>query len=575
MLGVAIRLQPAPFAVAVTGAVLYSLMIVAAAYVFGAVTDRLILPAFAAGVTTRAALAVAAAAIVGVSVVKAAGIVLRRVAAAAMQYRLQGIFRTRVTRQYQRLPLSWHQQHRTGELLSNANADVDATFAPIAVLPFAVGTAFLLVITAAVLIVTDPFLAVVGFALGAALAGLQIRYNTLVKPPATRAQQARAEVSSVAHESFDGAVTVKTLGREDEEAARFEQAAQRLRDELITTGRLRAVFDPLVESLPNIGVLVVLLVGTWRISLGDLAPGELVRVAYIFTLLAFPIRTIGFLLSELPRSVVGWERVQGVLTARDELPHGALEELPAPAPGARVDLVSVSFAHADTPVLSDVTVHAGPGRTIAVVGPTGAGKSTIAALLVRLADPDTGSVLLDALDIRMLTRPAVARQVAVVFQHSFLFDESVRDNITLGGSYSDGQVRAAAELAQAHAFITELPDGYETIVGERGATLSGGQRQRIALARALVRNPRLLVLDDATSSVDTTVERAILTGLRAAELPATVVVVASRRATIALADEVVFIERGRVRATGRHDVLLERHPAYAVLMGGAEPGHGP
>lgn len=561
----AIRLQPKPFGVAVAGSVLYSATVVASAIVFGEITDRVILPAFATGRTTRAALVVAVLAILGVAVGKAAGIVLRRVAAALMQYRLQAIFRKRVTEQYQRLPLSWHKQHRTGELLSNANADVESMFAPIAPLPFAVGTAVLLLITAVVLVVTDPFLAAVGFVVGPAIIVLNARYNALVKPPATRAQQRRADVSTVAHESFDGALIVKTLGREADETARFAHESEGLRDELIATGRLRAVFDPLVEALPNAGVLVVLLVGAWRIGLGQLAPGELVRVAYLFTLLAFPIRVVGFLLGELPRSVVGWERVERVLAASDELPYGRRDGTGGTG-GARVDLVSVSFSHTDTPVLSDLTLHAKPQSIVAIVGPTGAGKSTIAALLVRLADPAAGVVLLDQIDLRALTRPAIPRDVAVVFQDVFLFDESVRDNITLGQPYTDAQVHTAAEVAQAHDFITELPDGYATVVGERGGALSGGQRQRIALARALVRRPRLLVLDDATSSVDTTVERAILTGLRDADLPATVIVVATRRATVALADEVVFVEHGQVRARGRHKDLLAQEPAYVRVL---------
>lgn len=565
VLGMAIRTEPRPFIVSVVGAVLYSGMVVASAVVFGAVTDHVILPAFASGETTRGSLALAAVVIVGVAVLKALGIVMRRVAGAYMQYKLQAVFRKRVARQYQRLPLAWHRRHTAGELLSNANADVEATFWPIAPLPFAVGTAVLLVITAVVLVLTDAFLAAVGFLVAPAIAGLNLRYNTLVKPPATRAQQRRADVSSVAHESFDGALVVKTLGREAAETERFRQESERLRDDLVTTGRLRALFDPLVEALPTVGILLVLLVGGWRIAAGQLQPGELVRIAYLFTLLAFPIRMIGYLLGELPRSVVGWERVERVLAATDELSYGDRGG-GGRSDGAEADLVSVAYRYGEFPVLSDVTLHADAGKTIAVVGPTGSGKSTIAALLVRLADPDSGTVLLDETDLRHFARGAVARQVAIVFQHSFLFDDSVRENITLGEAFSDAEVRAAAELAQAHAFISALPDGYATVVGEGGASLSGGQRQRIALARALVRRPRVLLLDDATSSVDTTVERAILHGLRDADLPSTVIVVASRPATIALADTVVFVDHGQVRGRGTHEELLRSHPGYARLV---------
>ncbi|HVM13491.1 MAG TPA: ABC transporter ATP-binding protein [Egibacteraceae bacterium] len=565
VLGMAIRTEPRSFIVSVVGAVVYSAMVVAAAIVFGAVTDHVILPAFETGETTRGGLALTAAAIVGVAVLKALGIVLRRVAGAYMQYKLQAVFRKRIARQYQRLPLAWHRRHTAGELLSNANADVEATFWPIAPLAFAVGTAVLLVITAVVLVLTDAFLAAVGFLVAPAIAGLNLRYNTLVKQPATRAQQRRADVSSVAHESFEGALVVKTLGREAAETERFRQESERLRDDLVTTGRLRALFDPLVESLPTVGILLVLLVGGWRISTGDLQPGELVRIAYLFTLLAFPIRMIGYLLGELPRSVVGWERLERVLTATDELAYGDRDG-GGRRHGAQANLESVAYRYGEFPVLSDVTLRADAGKTIAVVGPTGSGKSTIAALLVRLADPDGGAVLMDGTDLRRFARGVVADQVAVVFQDSFLFDDSVRENITLGAAFSDEEVRAAAELAQAHTFISALPDGYATVVGEGGASLSGGQRQRIALARALVRRPRILLLDDATSSVDTTVERAILEGLRDADLPSTVIVVASRPATIALADTVVFVDQGEVRGRGTHQELLRSHPAYARLV---------
>ncbi|HWH32474.1 MAG TPA: ATP-binding cassette domain-containing protein, partial [Egibacteraceae bacterium] len=223
-------------------------------------------------------------------------------------------------------------------------------------------------------------------------------------------------------------------------------------------------------------------------------------------------------------------------------------------------------ADGGVPALRDIGFHVRPGSVVALVGPTGSGKSTIASLLVRLADPQSGEVRLDGRDVRALTRETLARDAALVFQHSFLFDDTVRGNITLGEAFSDQEVREAAALAQAHHFIERLPNGYDTMVGERGATLSGGQRQRVALARALVRRPRLLVLDDATSSVDATVESAILAGLRAAPLPSTIVVVAYRRATIALADEIVYVEDGLVRARGTHAALLSSVPGYADLV---------
>jgi ATP-binding cassette subfamily B protein len=573
ILALGIRTQPRPFAVAVIGAALFGGMTVASAVVFGEVTDRVIVPAFATGATTAGALAFAAGALVAVGLVKAVGIVLRRTGATYLQFKLQAIFRRRVTRQYTRLPLAWHRRHTVGTLLSNANADVDAAFWPFAPLPFATGVLLMLAITGALLIATDPFLAAVGFLVGPALGLANWRYNRLIEVPSTQAQEQRAVVSAIAHDSFDGALVVKTLGREAAETERFAHASDTLRDELVHLARIRAVYDPLMEALPSVGVVAILLVGAWRIGAGTLTAGELVQFAYLFTLLAFPVRAIGWVLAELPRAVVGWERVERVLAADSALPDGDAQ-LDAAAP-ADVDVVDVAFSYDHEPTLRGVTFRAPPGRTIAVVGPTGAGKSTIASLLVRLADPDGGAVHLDGRDLRSVHSGALARHAAIVFQHSFLFDDTVRENITLGEPFTDDDVRAAARLAQADAFIGALPQGYDTVVGERGASLSGGQRQRVALARALVRRPRLLLLDDATSSVDPAVEAAILRGLRDAALPSTLVVVAYRRATIALADEIVFVTGGRVTARGTHDELFAAVPAYARLVTAYDQTGGP
>ena len=565
VLWVAVKEEPRVFAVSAVGSALFAFMTIAQAYVFGAITSRVIVPSIEEGETSTAALAAAFLAVLLVAVLKVVGIIARRLGAGVMQYRLQAAYRRRVTRRYLQLPLSWHAEHPTGELLSNANSDVEATWYPIAPFPFAVGVIVMLGATLGLLLVTDPVLALVGSVVFPSIAALTVVYSRRMSPLMTRAQQLRGEVSAVAHESFDGALVVKTLGREGDETARFAGRARELRDTMTAVGRVRGLFDPLMEALPVIGVLLVLLVGTSRVGSGAITPGELVRVAYLFTLLAFPVRAIGWVLNELPRSVVGWDRVQRVLTAAGAQEHGDRSLTGTTGPAA-LDVAAVSFAYGDTPVLDEVAFAVAPGRTIALVGRTGAGKSTLASVLVRLFDPATGTVSYDDVDVRELGAGQVAEVAALVPQSTFLFDDTVRGNLTLGADLPDEDVWAALRVAQADGFVAALPSGLDTVVGERGTTLSGGQRQRLALARAVVRRPRLLVLDDATSSVDATVEQRILAGLRDAELPSTVVVVAYRRATIELADEVVFVDGGRVAARGTHAELLATSPGYADLV---------
>ncbi|MEU6724246.1 ABC transporter ATP-binding protein [Nonomuraea wenchangensis] len=566
VLGVAVRTEKAVFALAVLASAVYGGMTVASAWALGWATENVVLPAFAEGRVGAGALWAGAGLILGTALLKALGVAGRRILAGVMQYRMQARSRRDVTKQYLRLPLSWHHRHPTGQLLSNASADAEAAWAPLAPLPMAVGVIVMLVTAAVAMVFTDLVLALVGFLIFPAIAVLNLVYQRRLSPLATRAQQLRAEVSEIAHESFDGALVVKTLGREDLETDRFRRRAHELRDANIAVGRVRGLFDPMLEALPTLGVLAVLAVGALRLSGGAIGSGDLVQVAYLFTLLAFPIRALGWVLAELPRSVVGWQRVQAVLDATGSMDYGTREAAAPEAGPAALEVRGVSYAYGEAEVLHDVAFEVPAGRTVAIVGPTGAGKSTLVQLLVRLVDPDRGAVLLDGADLRELAYGAVASSAALVPQQTFLFDDTVRGNVALNLDTPDEDVWAALRLAQADGFVARLPEGLDTRVGERGASLSGGQRQRVALARAIVRRPRLLVLDDATSSVDPQVEAKILYGLRDAAESSTVVVVAYRMATIALADEVVYLDHGRVVDRGPHEELIERCAGYRNLV---------
>ena len=567
ILGAAIREERRLFAVAFLGSSLFALLTIGGAFLVGAVVGEVVLPAINSGEVDERALALGAVALVALSLCKILSIFGRRLGAGYMQFSLQARYRRQVTRRYLELPMAWHRQHATGTLLSNANSDVEAAWYSIAPMPFAVGTVVMLLGAAAALFATDWVMGLIGAALFSSLLLINVGYSRRMAPRQMRAQQLRAAVSAIAHESFDGALVVKTMGREAEETARFGGRAGELRDSLISVGRLRGAFEPMLDTLPSLGTLTALLVGGWRLRQGAASVTEVVSVCYLFTVMAMPIRAIGWVLAELPRSVAGWDRLQRVLTATGEMPYGTREhDHRAAAPGTlRFDHVSFSYGDAD--VLHEVSFTVPAGRTVALVGRTGSGKSTIASLAVRLVDADAGSVSLDGVDLRELSAGALARNVALVPQVPFAFDDTVRGNVSLDrAGIDDAEAWAALRLAQADGFVARLPEGLDTELGERGTTLSGGQRQRLTLARALAGRPRLLVLDDATSAVDPRVEAAILAGLRDGDNTASVLVVAYRRATIALADEVVFIEHGRVAAHGSHAELLATVPAYANLV---------
>jgi ATP-binding cassette, subfamily B, bacterial len=571
VLKVAIKREPWIFTLSTVGSVLFGALTVADAWVLGWSTDHVLLPAFNNGEIDSSLLVAVLALFLGVAILRAVGIVARRLGAGIMQYRMQAHSRRAVTRQYLSLPMEWHQRHPTGELLSNANSDVEAAWGPIAPLPMAVGTVAMMVIAVIQMFVADVVMAVVGLLVFPAVIVANLAYQRLASPLMTRAQELRAEVSEIAHESFDGAMVVKTLGREGEETARFAAKARELRDVNIRAGRIRAAFDPTLSALPNLGVLVVLAVGVSRVLSGATDAGDVVTVAYLLTIVSFPIRSIGWLLGEFPRSVVGFRRVSRVIDATGEIPYGTHPVPTATSRGARLEVEHLRYSYvAGQQLLEDVGFTVEPGRTVAVVGATASGKSTLTALLARLVDPEGGRILIDGVDLRDLDRGQLARVEALVPQTAFLFDDDVRGNVTLGADVSDEAVWAALRAAQADGFVAALAHGLDTKLGERGTSLSGGQRQRISLARALVRRPRLMVLDDATSAVDPEVEARILTALREQDSDATLVVVAYRKATIALADEVVHLDGGRIVDRGTHAELLARSPSYARLVNAYE-----
>jgi ATP-binding cassette, subfamily B, bacterial len=593
VIGRQVALHPRPFVVAVVGAMVYALGTVAQSWVLGQVVDRAVTPRFETGQLEAGVALAAACAIVAVGLVKTVGIITRRIAATIVHANVQATLRERLAERYHRLPLTWHHEHPAGELLSRAEGDLDAASEILSPLPFATGVLTMLGAAAVWLFLADPFLATLGLLVGPAIVVLNLAFQRRVEHPTTLGQERLGDMSAVAHESFDGALVVKALQAEEAEGRRFADRAELLRDARIEAAKITANFEASLDALPALTTVALLVIGVWRIEQGAITAGTLVGLISLFSLLIWPLRLIGYVLGDMPRAVAGYERVAEVLAeplqqtppaAGDGLPGGPLELV--------VDRVGYGY-EPGAEVLHEVSFRVPAGSTVALVGPTGSGKSTLALLLARLLDPDRGRIRLGGRDLAELDGDELAAAMSIAFQEPFLFSTSVTDNIRLERPHPDGglgrrgpgnpegvprsidpledppmngDVVDAARLAQADEFVARLPEGYDTVVGERGATLSGGQRQRVALARALAGRPRLLVLDDATSSVDPVTEAAILGGLEGQLPSTTTVLVASRLATIALADRVLYLEDGRLVADGDHDRLLATTPGYARLV---------
>lgn len=576
LMGRGIASQPRTYVLAIGTSAAYGALTVAISRVLGWATDDVVVPAL--GGDTRPSIWLAGGVLALVAVSLAAAVAGRRIFAGMGVADQQAMHRRSVTRQYLRLPMSWHRRHPTGQLLSNASADVEAATNVFNPLPFALGVVVMIGVAAVALLSTDVWLALAALVVLPAAVVANLVFQRRMSPAATRAQQLRAEVADIAHESFEAALLVKSLGTEEREERRFAERAGQLKDANVRVGVVRAYFDPVIDMLPSLGTLLVLLVGVQRVEAGAVGTGDIVSAAYLLTLMAVPVRAFGWVLGELPRALVGHERVARVVDSEGELVPGTQPLVRGPQGASlHVSGVGVSVDGPEGPVelLRDVHLDVAPGRVVAVVGPTGAGKTTLVSLVPRLTDPTTGTVAVDGTDVRDLVPGDLTDQVVLVGQQTFVFEDTVRGNVTLcdpddPGAPSDDEVWDALRLARVDGVVRDLPGGLDAPLGERGSNLSGGQRQRLAIARALVRRPRLLVLDDATSAVDPRVEQGILTGLREQTGGGggggpTVLLVAYRMSSVLLADEVVHVEGGRVVDQGTHAELLARDPGYRAL----------
>ena len=508
-----------------------------------------------------------ALAVAGAGVLRLAFSVSRRLVAGRVSLGVEYDLRNRIYEHLHSLELAFFDSQQTGQLMSRATVDLQSVRFFLGYgLIFIMQSALTILIAAGVMVAVNPGLAAVSLAPMPFVVWVAFRYGRRNRPATQEVQQRIAELTAEAEENVSGVRVVKAFAQEQRQLRRFRHAVRRVFDQSMVSTRLRAFYSPFIDFLPQLGLAAVLLVGGRQAINGTISVGDFVAFYGYVLLLTSPMRMLGMALGMAQRAVASGARVFELLDRRPRVT--APPDAPALPPGAgQVELRGVDFGYdGGEPVLRGIDLDVEPGRTVALVGPTGSGKTTLVMLIPRLYDVDAGAVLVDGVDVRTVDPASLRREVAVVSDDAFLFTASLGENIAYArADASDEEILAAAERAGLGELLDDLPDGLDTLVGERGLTLSGGQRQRVAIARALLAEPRILILDDATSSVDATTESRIKAALREVMEGRTTFVIAHRLSTIALADEVVVLEGGGVAARGTHSALLEGSELYREI----------
>ncbi len=557
-----------PFVVAILGAAVFAAGTVAAAAVLGWVTNEIILEGFGssdAGAASSTSPWSGAAAILAVAVLRATGVVIRRYYAAMTGERAEKWIRKELLDQYLQQPMSWIRKRSKGRLLGHVDSDTSLMIEVLHPLPFSFGIVVLSALSVARLLTIDGWVALIALLIFPLMMVLSRLYSNAVEGPMSAEQQQVSEVAGIAHESFEGALIVKTLGRRPNEVERFDVASTELEQLRRRVGYIRAYNDAALQALPLLATLLVIIVGAYRVDSGDMTAGDLVEVAALFNALSVPMVVFGYMLESLVPTAVSWNRLQPVIEADIPAPVENRCVVPDGPLGVVVDDLSYAFPDKpDEPVLRELSFAVESGEMVAIVGATGSGKSTLCEAIAGILDEVGDSVHISGISLRSVSPESRTSRIAYVFQEAFLFAGSIRDNVDVRSEHTDQQILAVCRDAALSDWIEGLPNGLDTVIGERGVTVSGGQRQRLALARALLADATLVILDDATSAVDTVVEEQILHNLRR-DSATTMLIVAHRLSSIERADRVLHLVNGSISGFGTHAEMLD-DPSYRELV---------
>jgi ATP-binding cassette, subfamily B, bacterial len=505
--------------------------------------------------------------VVGLGVARALMMSGRRLIAGKQALLVEMDMRTALYAKLVRLSYGFYDRHQTGQLMSRATVDLQGVRFFLGYgLIFFFQHVFTIIGVGIVIFIISWKLALITLSIAPVLIAVAYRYSHVSHPLLRDVQQKMADVATVAEENIVGVHVVKSFAQEASEQSKFERRSEEVFALSVKANRQRAFYIPLLSFLPLLSQAAILYVGGHMVANGTLSLGDFVAFNLFLALLVLPLRQLGMWIGQAQRATASGERIFQVLDEPEQITDAAdARELP-PGPG-RIAFEHVTFGYEPTrPVLHEIDLELEAGRIVALIGHTGSGKTTLASLIPRFYDVDRGRVTVDGVDVRDVTLTSLRREIGVIAQDPFLFSATVRENIAFGRPDASAEdVERAATLAQAHEFIAALPEGYDTVIGERGITLSGGQRQRVAIARALVVDPRILILDDATASVDATTESKIRDGLREAMRGRTTIIIAHRLSTIALADEVIVLDDGRVVARGAHDDLVGTNEVYREI----------